>query len=145
MEECIFCDIVAGQADASFVLRDELVSAFLDIRPVTPGHLLVIPNEHVTFTHDLSEADANRLFAVARKLARTLRHSDVVRADGVDLFAADGQAAGQEVLHAHLHVIPRFAGDGFQIEAAAWHASPPRRDQLDGQAQRIREAVDASA
>jgi histidine triad (HIT) family protein len=145
MSECIFCDIVAGQAEASFVLRDELVSAFLDIRPVTPGHLLVIPNEHVMFTHDLPEATANRLFAVARKLAHTLRHSDGVRADGVDLFVADGEAAGQEVLHAHLHVIPRFAGDGFEIHAAAWQASPPGRDQLDGQAQLIREALGATA
>src|SRR5688500_6690660 len=118
--DCVFCQIVEGAARASFVFRDELVSAFLDIRPVTPGHLLVIPNEHVTHTHDLPDATAAAAFPVARRLARVLRTSDAVRADGVNLFTADGAAAGQEVFHAHLHVIPRFAGDGFEVSAEAW-------------------------
>ncbi len=131
MADCIFCQIVAGEAPASFVHRDEVVSAFLDIRPVTPGHMLVIPNAHVVFTHDLPDATAERVFMVARRLARTLRSTDDVRADGVDLFVADGEAAGQEVFHSHLHVIPRFDGDGFQIDAAAWREPAPTREQLD--------------
>ena len=105
--------------------------AFLDIRPVTPGHLLVIPNEHVVYTHDLPDATADRLFAVARRLASSLRRTAAVRADGINLFAADGEAAEQEVFHAHLHVIPRYAGDGFEIDAAAWRQPPPSREQLD--------------
>ncbi len=131
MTDCIFCDIVVTEAPASFVHRDELVSAFLDTRPVTPSHLLVIPNEHVAFTHDLPDATADRLFAVARRLARNLRQTDAVHADGVNLFVADGEAAGQEVLHAHLHVIPRFPDDGFVVDAAAWADPPPTREQLD--------------
>ena len=138
MTECIFCQIVAGEAPASFVHRDELVSAFLDIRPVTPGHLLVIPNEHVTFTHDLPDFTADRLFAVARGLARTLRQTDAVRADGVNLFVADGEAADQEVVHAHLHVIPRFPGDGFEINAASSRKPLPARKQLDALADALR-------
>lgn len=138
MSDCIFCQIVAGEAPASFVHRDELVSAFLDIRPVTPGHLLVIPNEHVVFTHDLPDATADRLFGVARRLARSLRQTDAVRADGINLFVADGEAAGQEVFHAHLHVIPRFPDDGFEIEAAAWRDATPSREQLDALAAQIR-------
>lgn len=136
MSDCIFCDIVAGEAPASFVHRDELVSAFLDIRPVTPGHMLVIPNEHVTFTHDLPDTTAERLFAVARRLARTLRRTDGVRADGVNVFVADGEAAEQEVFHAHLHVIPRFPGDGFEIDAAAWRHPVPTRETFDAIAAR---------
>jgi diadenosine tetraphosphate (Ap4A) HIT family hydrolase len=131
MSACIFCRIAAGDAPASFVYRDGLVSAFLDIRPVTPGHLLVIPNEHVVFTHDLPDAIAERLFAVARRLARNVRRTDAVRADGVNLFVADGEAAGQEVFHAHLHVIPRFLDDGFVVDAAAWADPPPPREELD--------------
>ena len=138
MSDCIFCDIVAGGAPASFVHRDELVSAFLDIRPVTPGHVLVIPNHHVEVAHDLPDATADRLFAVGRRLARALRSSEAVRADAVNLFVADGVAAGQEVFHAHLHVIPRFVGDGFAIDAAAWRDAPPSRDELDRQAAAIR-------
>ena len=131
MSGCIFCDIVADDAPASFVHRDELVIAFLDIRPVTPGHLLVMPNQHVVHTHDLPDATAGRLFAVARRLSRSLRQTDVVRADGINLFLADGEAAGQEVFHVHLHVIPRFPGDGFEIDAAAWRNPPPTREELD--------------
>ena len=132
--DCIFCDILAGAARASFVHRDELVSAFLDIRPVTPGHLLVIPNQHVVYTHHLPDATADRLFAVARRLARSLRQTDAVRADGINLFVADGEAAEQEVFHAHLHVIPRFPGDGFVVDAAAWRNPPPTREGLDAAA-----------
>ncbi len=102
MSDCIFCRIVTDEVPASFVHRDELISAFLDIRPVTPGHLLVIPNEHVVFTHDLPDLVADR-------------HTDTIQAECVNLFVADGEAAEQEVSHAHLHVIPRFAGDGFVL------------------------------
>ena len=138
---CIFCRIVEGAAEASFVHRDELVSVFLDIRPVTPGHLLVVPNEHVVLSHDLPDATADRIFSIARQAARALREGDVVRADGVNLFVADGEAAGQDVFHAHLHVIPRFEGDGFEISAAAWRDPPPLRDALDRQAVAIRNAM----
>jgi len=128
---CIFCRILAGEAPASFVHRDDLVSAFLDIRPVTPGHLLVIPNRHIEASHDLPAATADRLFSVGRALARVLRSGAVVDGAGVNLFVADGEAAGQEVFHAHLHVIPRFPGDGVTIDAAAWQRPPPTRDELD--------------
>ncbi|CAN5741188.1 HIT family protein [soil metagenome] len=142
MNGCIFCQIVAAEAPASFVHRDELVSAFLDIRPVTPGHLLVIPNEHVVFTHDIPDATAERLFTVARRLARSLRRYGAVRSEGVNLFVADGEAAGQEVFHAHLHVIPRLPGDGFEIDAAAWRDEQPNRGQLDEIARRVRAELD---
>jgi len=145
MTECIFCDIVAGEAPASFVHRDELVCAFLDIRPVTSGHLLVIPNEHVVFAHDMADATADRVFAVARRLARALRQTDRVRADGINLFVADGEAAEQEVPHAHLHVIPRFRGDGFEIDAAAWRSPAPSRTELERLAVRIRSMLATSS
>jgi histidine triad (HIT) family protein len=131
MSDCIFCRIVAGEAPASFVYQDELVSAFLDIRPITPGHVLVVPHKHVVYTQDLPGPIADRVFNVARVLARTLRQTDAVHADGINLFVADGEAAGQDVFHAHLHVVPRFAGDGFEIDAAAWRERPPTREELD--------------
>jgi histidine triad (HIT) family protein len=141
MNECIFCRIVAGEAPSSVVLRDKLVTAFLDIRPVTPGHLLVVPNAHVVLVQDLPVATAAHLFEVARRLASALRTTRALRADGINFFAADGEAAGQEVSHAHLHLIPRFAGDGFEIEAAAWREPAPTREQLDDSAARIRSAA----
>ena len=129
---------MAGRAPASFVHRDELVCAFLDIRPVTPGHLLVVPNDHVAETEDLPDPTADRLFTVARRLARTLRRSAEGRADGISIVASDGEAAGQDVFHAHLHVIPRHADDGYEIDAAAWRQPPPSREELDRLAASLR-------
>lgn len=137
---CIFCRIVTGSAEASFVHRDDLVCAFLDIRPVTPGHLLVVPNEHAVSLAEVPADTFGRVFEVARDLASALRRSGL-RADGVNLSLADGEAAGQEVWHAHVHVIPRFDGDGFRISAGAWRGPQPDRSTLGALAEKIRAAT----
>jgi histidine triad (HIT) family protein len=133
--DCIFCAIVAGSAPASFVFDDADLLAFMDIRPVTPGHLLVIPKRHAPFLADLDEATGARMFMVAMRLARALRASGL-RCEGINLFLADGEAAFQEVFHTHLHVIPRFVGDTFRIDAD-W-SNTPSRAELDDVATRIR-------
>ena len=104
MEEqgCIFCKILAGDVDASFVYRDDLVAAFMDVRPVTEGHALVIPLEHWATMDKVPELVAGRMMSVAGRVARAL--SDVVRMEGYNLFVANGEHAGQEVFHVHLHV-----------------------------------------
>ncbi len=138
--DCIFCAIVAGTAPASVIYDDAEVLAFLDIRPVTPGHLLVIPKRHAPLLMDLDEATGARVFRVAMRLARALRTSGL-RCEGINLFLADGEAAGQEVFHTHLHVIPRFAGDGFRIDAD-WSVRPPRA-ALDTMATQLRDSCEA--
>ena len=138
---CVFCAIVAGDAPASVVYEDAEALAFLDIRPVTPGHLLVIPKRHAPDLADLDEATGARLFVIGMRLAAALRASGL-RCDGVNLFLADGEAAGQEVFHAHLHVFPRFADDGFRITDEA--VSPPRAE-LDANAATIRAAQEDSS
>ena len=110
--QCIFCRIVAGQAEASRVYRDPLVTAFMDIHPVTTGHLLVVPNAHFPDLASLDAQYAAQMMAAGRRLAAALRFPPV-SAEGVNLFLADGDVAGQTVFHCHLHVIPRHAGDGF--------------------------------
>jgi diadenosine tetraphosphate (Ap4A) HIT family hydrolase len=130
MTGCVFCDIVAGRAPASFVYRDDRVTAFLVLRPVTPGHLLVIPNDHLVTLADLDDgilADITRLGA---RMAAALRASGLP-CEGINLFLADGEAAGQEVFHAHLHVFPRTPDDGFTIGATAWAGPQPDRRALD--------------
>jgi histidine triad (HIT) family protein len=136
---CPFCDIARGAAEASFVQRDDLVSVFLDIRPVNPGHLLVIPNEHVQFIRDVPADVRQLLFELAIRTGEALRAAE--RADGFDLFLADGEAAGQEIPHAHVHVIPRFEGDGFTIDARAWKEPQPSRAELDQLAKEISSAM----
>lgn len=133
---CIFCSIVAGQAEASVVHRDDLCMAFMDLMPVNPGHLLVVPREHATYLAELPAATGAHMFAVAQRLAARLRGSGL-RADGVNVFLADGEAAGQEVFHVHLHVIPRFAGDGFGLTFGPSYGQPVSRARLDREAAAI--------
>lgn len=125
MGHCIFCSIADRQAEASIVHEDERTVAFMDIRPFTPGHLLVVPKAHASDLAELDPADGGAMFEVGQRLAAALRDSEVA-AEGVNLFLADGVVAGQEVFHAHLHVIPRTAGDGFGLRGRP--TSPPRED-----------------
>jgi len=106
MNDCIFCDIAAQRATASVVLRDDRATAFLDINPVTPGHLVVIPNDHFALLGEIPEDVAAHVFTVATRLASALRASGLP-CEGINLFLADGEAAFQDVFHTHLHVIPR--------------------------------------
>jgi histidine triad (HIT) family protein len=115
-EDCIFCGIVRGEAEASIVYEDDGVVAFMDMQPVTPGHLLVVPRSHAVGMEDLAGGDGVQVWTVAHRLALALRQSEL-RCEGVNLFLADGEAAFQEVFHLHLHVFPRFVGDGFRIDA----------------------------
>ena len=125
MNETIFSKILAGEAEASFVYQDELVSAFLDIDPINLGHTLVIPNQPAASLAELNDETAARMFNVARRIAATIRKSDIP-CDGINLLLADGEAAGQEVFHSHLHVIPRIYGDGFRFRRTA---RPPTQDR----------------
>lgn len=138
MASCVFCRILAGELDASFVYRDDCVSAFLDIQPVNPGHLLVVPHRHAETLAELPPDVAGHIMTVAQQLITRLRETDV-RCEGVNLFLADGAVAGQEVAHVHLHVIPRFAGDGFGLRFGPGYGATPPRDELDRLAAAIRE------
>lgn len=134
---CIFCAIAAGQAPASIVYQDDDTVAFLDIRPMNQGHLLVIPRRHAASLADLDSMEGGRCFQVAQQMAAKLRQVGIP-CEGVNLFLADGAVAGQEVFHVHLHVIPRFAGDGFRLDVT-W-PTPPSRDELAALAARIQQA-----
>ncbi len=105
-QTCIFCQIVGGQAKGHFVYEDERVVAFLDIDQAAPGHLLIVPRAHATYWWELSAEDAARIGVVARPLMLALRHA--MGAEGVRLLQTNGRAAGQEVFHVHMHLIPRW-------------------------------------
>ncbi len=132
-ERCIFCEIVAG-LPASFVYTGDDVVAFLDIRPLTRGHLLVIPRQHADRLETLDPELGAQVFTVAQQLAVRLRRSGFCA--GTNLFLADGVLAGQEVFHVHLHVIPRTQRDGFGLRAR--RRGQPGRDELDTTAEQIR-------
>ena len=134
--DCPFCAIIAGRLPSSQLYSDDAVLAFLDIRPINPGHLLVVPRAHAAGLGDLPERTGSAMFAAAHRLAKALRASGL-RCDGINLFLADGAVAGQEVDHVHLHVFPRFAEDGFRISASGLS---PDRAELDATAETIRTA-----
>ena len=136
----IFSDIVAGRAPASTVYEDDDILAFMDIRPFTPGHILVIPKVAATSLAELDPAIGGRMFQVGQRIAGALRNSEV-GCDGVNFFLADGVAAGQEVFHVHLHVIPRTSGDGFGLRGRP--GSPARAD-LDYLARSVKRALGES-
>ncbi len=140
MNQCIFCDIMAGKAPASFVYEDDTVIAIMDINPVNPGHVMVIPREHIPYMADMDEETGTHLFRITMRVEQAIRKSGV-RCEGINLFLADGEAAFQEVFHLHMHVFPRFKGDPFKIDAD-WSVKSPR-EELDEIAGRIRSAYDS--
>jgi len=138
-DDCPFCDIVAGLAPASIVYANNQVLAFMDIQPVTSGHCLVIPKNHIPDLEELPDGLGMELFRVAHRLARALGRSHL-HCEGVNMFLADGEAAFQEVFHTHLHVFPRFSEDNFRI-AADWRIRD--RDELDTAAVQLRRGLAA--
>jgi histidine triad (HIT) family protein len=130
MTNCIFCDIINRTAPASFIYRDELVSAFMDLYPVNPGHCLVISNQHATYLSDLDPEAGAQMFRIGQRMAASLRQSGV-KCEGINLFLADGRVAGQQIFHVHLHIIPRFIGDGFGPKRWSFDQPKPSRGELD--------------
>jgi histidine triad (HIT) family protein len=141
MEDCIFCRIVAGKESASRVYEDEYVVAFMDLVPVNPGHTLVVPRYHASGLPELSFEDGARMFMAGHRLAVALRTSGV-RCDGVNLRINDGDAAGQDVFHVHLHIIPRILGDGFGGRRPPGYGTRASREELEVIAGKIRKALE---
>ena len=127
-DDCVFCQIVKGEAEASFVHQDDTIVAFMDIQPITQGHMLVVPRDHYVLMRDVPDQIAMRAFRVARTLASTSEAT--LAAGGVNLFVADGEVAFQDVPHFHIHVIPRYSGDGFGLTFPQSYSTPPSRAQL---------------
>ncbi|GHD36476.1 HIT family protein [Nocardiopsis kunsanensis] len=132
MHACVFCRVRGGSARASVVHQDDLVLAFMDLMPINPGHVLVVPRMHATGLGEVPDQVGARMWSLGRRLGGALRASPV-RCEGVNLFLADGAAAFQTVFHAHLHVIPRFTGDSFPLQGP--RAQAPRRELEEGAAQ----------
>lgn len=137
---CIFCRIVRGEAPAHFVLKEELVSAFMDIFPSSRGHVLVIPNRHAVTIWDLTDEEAGRILQAARRIAHALRAA--LEPAGLNLLQSNGRAAGQEVFHFHLHLIPRYGGDeGLRFRLRPPDYVPPSAEGLADVAARLRQAL----
>ena len=138
MSDCLFCRLVAGDGEVSVVEEAERTVTFMDIQPVVRGHALVVPRAHATYLADLDPEDGAEIFRAGQRAAAALRAS-TLRCEGVNLFLADGEAAGQEVFHVHLHVIPRHEGDGFGLRVPDDYSIRPRAE-LDEAAAALRQS-----
>lgn len=141
MENCLFCKIIAGELEGTIIYKDEICTALMDIQPINPGHMLVIPNDHSKDLADLPPETGKHIFAIAQNLAAALKKSGI-RCEGINLFLADGKAAMQEVFHFHLHVIPRFEDDGFGFQFSPRYAELPTRDELNKNAFYIKQVLE---
>jgi len=112
----------------------------MDHRPVNPGHVLVIPKGHAAYMSEMDEEIGAHLFKISLGIARAIRKSGI-KCEGINLFIADGETAGQEIFHFHLHIIPRFKSDGFGLRFGPKNLFKPSRMELDEVAEDIRKFV----
>jgi histidine triad (HIT) family protein len=105
---CVFCKIVRKQAPASVIYEDESVMAFLDIRPLNMGHTLVIPKEHCETIYEIPDELIGRIHKIVKRTALAIKRA--TEADGITVIQQNERAAGQEIFHLHVHVVPRYEG-----------------------------------
>jgi len=140
-DTCIFCSIVDGEIPARTVYETDDVLAFLDANPLAPGHTLVIPKTHAERVGDLDADLSSAVFDAVSEITPEVEAA--VDADGANIGINDGEAAGQEVPHVHVHVVPRFDGDGgAPIHAVAGERPDLADEELDAIAADVSAAID---
>jgi histidine triad (HIT) family protein len=135
-DDCIFCRIIEGREPSVKVYEDSSVVAFMDIYPINPGHLLVVPKRHVERFDELTEEEVAALARAARRLAPAVIKA--VGADGYNIVSNNGRAAGQVIFHVHLHIVPRFSGDHCRFDCRRLGSS---WQELERVASLIRESL----
>lgn len=138
MEDCVFCQIVAEKIPCSLVKRTAFNYIFMDIRPMNPGHLLIVPSTHVEKISDFSSVTASDMFDNAKMISESLKMS--LSCTGVNLWMSEGKDAGQVVPHMHMHVVPRYADDGIRFRNPNGNMTPDR-SKLEDLATKIKAAL----
>jgi len=110
--DCVFCKIVNKEIPANIVYENDSVIVFMDIQPISLGHCLVIPKQHFETISDTPDSVASEIMVKAKELAPKIAKS--VGAEGFNFGINTGSVAGQAVMHAHMHIIPRFKDDGLR-------------------------------
>ena len=134
MSECIFCKIVKGEIPANKVYEDDGTLAFLDIHPVNPGHVLVIPKTHFQDFLSTTPDVAAELMAVILQITSGIL--EAVGAEGFNLGVNNGASAGQIIFHTHFHIMPRFSYDKHKL----WHGEEMTGEKLKEIGEKIRGA-----
>lgn len=122
--ETIFTKIIKREIPCAKIYEDDQVFAFLDINPINPGHTLVIPKEPYENIFEIPNEVLEKMIVIAKQIA--IKQKEVLNADGINIGINNGKDAGQEVFHAHIHVIPRYKDDGYKL----WHGKPYESKEL---------------
>jgi histidine triad (HIT) family protein len=136
MSDCVFCRIRDGRIPSIKVYEDERTFCIMDINPLNPGHCLVIIKHHAATVFDAAADDLRAAIVTAQRVATALR--ETVSADGMNVLQANGAAAFQSVPHYHLHLIPRFTGDGKGFD---WKQVAGDRAQMTEVGEKLRAAL----
>ncbi len=131
-DQCIFCKIAAGEIPSKTIYEDDEFRVILDLGPATKGHALILPKEHYANLYELPEENAKKVICLAKKMASVM--TEKLHADGFNLVQNNGEVAGQTVFHFHMHLIPRYKGDGQTI---GWKPGKPSDEELEA----IRKAI----
>ena len=132
---CPFCDIIGGAGEVSVCYEDPVAIAFMDIQPVNDGHVLVVPRTHYERVEELPREVGLHLYEVATRLMPIIQQ--VSGCHDLNVVVNSGAAAGQDVFHFHVHIIPRRPGDGFDVPLPFPGSEMPDRTRLDAMAARI--------
>ncbi len=135
-DDCIFCKLANGEIPTNTVYEDDRFRAILDTGPATRGHTLILPKEHYDDLFSLPDETAAEAIKLGKRLAGIMKQK--LSCDGVNLVQNNGAAAGQTVLHFHLHVIPRYEDDGQHI---LWKPTAPAADELAGICRTLQEGT----
>lgn len=136
-EDCIFCKIAAGEIPSTTIYENDDFRVFFDINPASKGHCLIVPKQHYNDIFDMDEETAGRLFAMAVKVARSLKRE--LNCEGMNIVQNNGTIAGQTVFHFHLHLIPRYTGDTVNIK---WQPGEADLEDLKKLAGVVRENIE---
>ena len=134
--ECIFCKLANGDIPTMSLYEDEDFNVIFDAGPATFGHALIMPKEHYANIYEIDEEILGKAYKLAKKLATVM--TDVFQADGFNLLQNNGEAAGQSVFHFHIHLIPRYKGDG---AIAPWKPGEQDTEKLTEALQKIKAAL----
>jgi len=125
-DDCIFCKLANGIIPTNAIYEDDDFKVILDMGPATKGHALILPKEHADNLFELDDVTAGKLMPLAKKLA--IQMKEKLHCDGLNVVQNNGEVAGQTVMHYHLHLIPRYEGDGQRI---LWKSTSPSKEELE--------------
>lgn len=128
MDNCIFCKIANGEISSATLYEDEDFRVILDLGPASKGHALILPKTHAANIYELSDELAGKAMILAKKMAKKL--TDALNCDGFNIVQNNGEVAGQTVFHFHMHLIPRYKGDGVGLTWTPGKLSDEDRDDI---------------